>query len=66
MKVKRYARADREACAACGACLNECPRGAIEIWRGCYASVEAERCAGCGRCAMSCPAGAMKILTRED
>ncbi len=65
MKSKRYARADKDVCAACGACMDECPRGAIEILQGCYASVNEAMCLGCGKCAAICPAGAIEIMDRE-
>ena len=65
MLSKRYARADRGRCVACGACANECPRGAVEILHGCFARMDAERCVGCGKCAAVCPADCITLLERE-
>ncbi|MCR5669696.1 MAG: 4Fe-4S binding protein [Butyrivibrio sp.] len=52
---------DIKRCVACGVCALQCPRGAIEIFRGCYAVVNAEKCVGCGICEKACPAGSIKI-----
>ncbi|MBE6909572.1 MAG: hypothetical protein E7474_08410 [Ruminococcaceae bacterium] len=49
MASKRFAGADRERCGSCGACTHECPRGAIQIWHGCFAVIDAALCVGCGR-----------------
>ena len=54
MASKRYAKANRKRCVSCGACAKECPRGAIEIWRGCFARVDPAVCVGCGRCLGAC------------
>lgn len=61
MAVKRYAEAEKERCAACGACRKECPRGAISIWKGCYAQIDKTMCVGCGMCEKVCPAGCITI-----
>lgn len=61
MKLKRYAQIDKNRCVACGACIKECPRNAIDIWKGCYARINLERCIGCGKCASICPAGSIEI-----
>ena len=65
MASKRYARADRERCVSCGACAKECPRGAIQIWHGCFAVIDAALCVGCGRCARACPADCIALRDRE-
>lgn len=62
---KRYIAVNRKLCAACGACRKVCPKGAIEVFRGCYALADQEKCIGCGLCAGICPAGALSILLRE-
>ena len=66
MLSKKYACIDRGSCVACGACLKECPRGAISIHKGCYAAVDNENCVGCGKCAKICPANAISVVHREE
>ncbi len=65
MRSKRYALAEKERCVACGACMKECPREAIRIYRGCYAQIDEEQCVGCGKCAGICPASCIQLLQRE-
>ncbi|MCI6005734.1 MAG: 4Fe-4S binding protein [Blautia sp.] len=66
MKSKKYASVDKRRCVACGACMKECARNAIEIWKGCYAIIDKNLCVGCGKCAAVCPAGSISILLREE
>ena len=63
MRIKRKAFADT---ARCAACVQVCPRDAIEIWKGCFAVVEPDRCVGCGKCAGICPAGALTLREGGD
>ena len=63
--MKKTAVVDRRICAACGACTKACPKGAISIWRGCYAQV-GETCVGCGLCAKTCPANCITLKERSD
>ncbi|MGN1156508.1 MAG: 4Fe-4S binding protein [Agathobacter sp.] len=65
MKSKKYVRVDKARCVACGACVKECPRNAITIWKGCYANSDENICVGCGKCAFICPAGSIEVLQRE-
>ena len=65
MRSKKYAFVEKDRCVACGACRKECPREAIQIYRGCYAQIDEERCVGCGRCAGICPASCIQVLQRE-
>ncbi len=46
-----------EECAACGACANECPAGAIH--EGDIYIINPEECVECGTCVDACPAGAI-------
>ena len=62
--MKKTANVDRKVCAACGACMKACPKGAISIWRGCYAQVETEKCVGCGLCARTCPAACIALVEK--
>ena len=63
--MKRKAVVDKNRCAACGACMKACPRGAITIYRGCYAMVEESKCVGCGLCGKTCPAGCIAATERS-
>ena len=65
MASKRYAAVNRKRCVSCGACRKECPRAAIEVWRGCFAVVDTVLCVGCGKCAKVCPADCITFQQRE-
>ena len=47
-----------DACIACGACMADCPVGAIVD--GDLYSIDADKCIDCGVCASTCPVGAIK------
>ena len=64
--MKKLAFVDRDCCVACGACVKTCPKGALSVWKGCYASVESQKCVGCGLCAKNCPAGCSAVKEREE
>ena len=64
--MKRYAIPDRKTCVACGVCMNACRKGAISIYKGCFAQVEEEKCVGCGLCAKACPANCITIRERSE
>lgn len=64
MASKKYAEPDQDRCAACGACVRVCSKGAILIWHGCYAAVDREKCIGCGKCAKICPADCITLKER--
>ena len=66
MKSKKYAQADCKVCVACGVCMKTCPKGAISIYRGCYAVVDEAKCIGCGLCTKACPAGCIEIHERSE
>ena len=64
--MKKQAVVDKSICVACGVCTKACPKGAISIYRGCYAQVEQAQCVGCSLCAKNCPAGCISIQERSD
>lgn len=63
--MRKLAFADKKICAACGVCVKTCPRGAIYVYRGCYAVVDEAKCVGCGLCARACPAGCITVEERS-
>lgn len=65
-RPKRIAFVNRTTCVACGTCANNCPKGAIDVWRGSFAVVESDLCIGCGKCAKACPIGAVQTRERND
>lgn len=65
MLSKKCAVVDTKHCVACGACMKECPKGAITVWKGCFAVVDDETCVGCGLCYKTCPVGCIGIDTKE-
>jgi Pyruvate/2-oxoacid:ferredoxin oxidoreductase delta subunit len=49
-----------DACIACGACVDSCPRGAIALRN--VAVVDQPLCFGCGICVDSCPSRALELV----
>lgn len=64
--MKKTAIVNQQVCVACGACAKACPRGAISIFRGCYAQTDTAKCVGCGLCVKACPAGCVSLKERSD
>ena len=54
------ARADREKCLGCGACLEYCRFDALSLSGG-KIEIDEYACEGCGVCAHVCPAGAITL-----
>lgn len=63
--MKKKAVVNTGVCVACGACMKICPRGAISIFRGCFAAVDEAKCVGCGLCGKTCPAGCIELAERS-
>ena len=64
--MKKLAVIDKSICVACGVCAKTCPKGAISIYRGCFAQVDENKCVGCGLCAKACPAGCINAKERSE
>lgn len=58
-------RVEREACTACGDCVERCLYDALENDGEGIPAVSAERCQGCGICRRVCPAGALSLHPRH-
>jgi electron transfer flavoprotein alpha subunit len=54
---------DEEACTGCGACVEECPYGALEM-KGDVVTVN-EKCTFCGACVDVCPVEALTVEKEE-
>ncbi|WBW95163.1 ATP-binding protein [Oceanirhabdus sp. W0125-5] len=65
MKRKK-ARVDKDYCAACGACMKECPKKAIKIHKGLFAVIDIENCIGCGKCEKICPASVITLIKSKE
>ncbi|MBE5858552.1 MAG: 4Fe-4S dicluster domain-containing protein [Butyrivibrio sp.] len=61
----RKAANDTGRCVTCGVCAAQCPREAINIYKGCYAVVDVIKCVGCGLCEKACPTGSITIRDWE-
>lgn len=66
MLSKRVANVDRRRCVACGACAQECPKGAVRMIKGCFARIQEEICVGCGKCAKVCSVGCIEVKNRGE
>lgn len=64
-KSKRKVVVIAQHCVSCGACIKECPLGALSIRNGVIAEVDGDKCVGCGKCAAVCPANAITVVKRE-
>ena len=49
-----------EMCEGCGACVDTCPSGAIELKDG-KAVIDTELCADCAACVDTCPTQAIEM-----
>lgn len=50
-----------EKCTGCGACLEVCPHGVLEIADAKAVIVDKDACMECGACAMNCPFDAVAV-----
>lgn len=50
-------KVNESSCIACGACVNECPVGAITLEE--VSNIDPNVCIDCGACQAACPVGAI-------
>ena len=53
-------------CIGCGACVDVCATGAIEIDDGFCTVVDDSECKGCGECQEECPVNAITEICDDD
>ena len=61
-----YPIIDSDECIACGACVDVCATGAIEIDDGFCTVVDDSECKGCGECQEECPVNAITEICDDD
>ena len=63
--LRKIVSIDESLCDGCGACITDCPEGALKIIDGKARLVRESYCDGLGACVGVCPTGAMTIEERE-
>ncbi len=56
-------RIDYDRCIACGACVENCAFGALELADGVTKWAHPDKCESCAVCSMVCPEEAITVLT---
>lgn len=62
---RRIIEIDEERCTGCGACITDCPEGALRLIDGKARLVGEIFCDGLGACIGNCPEGAIRVEERE-
>ena len=62
---RRIIKIDEDKCTGCGACIPDCPEGALQVIDGKARLVSDLFCDGLGACIKNCPMDAMHIEERE-
>ena len=55
---------DSEQCVGCGACVEACPTGAMQLLDG-VATVDQAKCRQCEVCVSACPRHAISVVTEQ-
>ena len=64
--ARKKALVNKKLCVACGACADECPVSAIEVFKGMFARVDEKLCVGCSKCAKICPASVIDMIEKGE
>ncbi len=62
---RKIIKIDEEKCTGCGACIPDCPEGALQLIDGKVRLVSDLFCDGLGACIKTCPVNAMTVEERE-
>ena len=62
---RKIIRIDEQLCNGCGACIPDCPEGALQLIDGKARLISDLFCDGLGACIGSCPEGAITVEERE-
>ncbi|MDP2907648.1 MAG: 4Fe-4S binding protein [Nanoarchaeota archaeon] len=62
---RKIIEVDEKKCNGCGACIPDCPEGALQIIDGKVRLVSELYCDGLGACVGSCPNDAIKVVEKE-
>jgi NAD-dependent dihydropyrimidine dehydrogenase PreA subunit len=65
MAKRKIIEIDEEKCNGCGACIPNCPEGAMQVIDGKARLVSDISCDGLGACIGHCPEGAISVVARE-
>jgi len=65
MAKRKIIKIDEEKCNGCGACIPNCPEGALQVIDGKARLISDIFCDGLGACVGECPQGAMSTEERE-
>lgn len=62
---RKIIEVDEDKCNGCGACIPDCPEGALQIIDGKVRLVSELYCDGLGACVGSCPQDAIRVVEKE-
>ena len=65
MTIRTIIKIDEEKCNGCGACIPNCPEGAIQVIDNKARLISDIFCDGLGACIGNCPEGAISTIERE-